>query len=131
MPEKFNLLCSKQFVVRGKRSTVEAITDIFERLRTNNINKLKSICKFLDFKKAFETLDHKLLLQKFSKYSLRALMLAILQDYFSNRTQFVIPAAKKSDLQKIDTGVSQRTLLGTNLILIYITDLQKHFQRFK
>ena len=59
--EKCSLLHSRQFGFRAKRITEEEITDIFEKIRINKSNKIKSICTFLDLKKAFDTVEHKLL----------------------------------------------------------------------
>ena len=74
---------SKQFGFLGKRSTVEAITDTIEKIRIDNSSKIKSICTFLDLKKAFDTVDHKLFLQRCADYGLRGPVLAVLQDDLS------------------------------------------------
>ena len=84
------------------------------------IKAIKKVCTFLDLKKTFDTFDHKLLLQKCADLCLRGPVLAFLQNYFSNRTQFVIAGAKASNLQKIDTGVPQGPVLRPILFLIYI-----------
>ena len=70
-------------------------------------------------------------LYKCANYGLWGPVLAILLDYFFNRTQLVIAAAKKSNLQKIDTGVPQGSVLGPILFFIYLIDLPDEFSEIQ
>ena len=122
--EKFSLLLSKEFGSRETKHCRSIYRYNWKKNRINNSNKIKSIWTFLDSKKAFDAVDHKLLVQKCADYGLRRPVFAILQVYLSSGTQFVIAAAKTSILQNIDTGVSPGSVLGPLLFLIYINDLR-------
>ena len=82
-------------------------------------------------KKALDTVDHKIFRYKCANYGLWGPVLTILLDYFFNKTQLVIAAAKKSNLQKIDTGVPQGSELGPILFLIYLIELPDEFSEIQ
>ena len=75
---------------------------------------------FLDFSKAFDTVDHTILLQKLNFYGLKG---TILSWYLSNRKQYVTYNSIKSTTEKINCGVPQGSILSPLLFLIYINDL--------
>ena len=86
---------------------------------------------FVDFQKAFDTVDHKILLHKLEYYEIRGICKDWFKFYLSDRKQFVSINGYNSDLMPVDCGVPQGSVLGPLLFLIYINDLHKAIQYCK
>ena len=78
---------------------------------------------FLDFSKAFNTVDHEILLDKFDHYGIRGCALSWFRSYLSHIFQYVTYNGSQSSLQLIKCGVPQGSILGPLPLLVYINDL--------
>ena len=85
----------------------------------------------MDLSKAFDTIDHKILMSKLQHYGVRGLPLQLLHTYLSNRSQKVLFNGKMSKSLSLNCGVPQGSILGLLLFLIYVNDFPKCLTRGK
>ena len=120
--EKFSLLYCKQFGFRAKHSTVDALVEFTEMVRFNRTtNEVRTF--FLDLSKAFDRIDHNLLIRKLENYGIRDNPLNWFKSYLKGRIQRVKLNNVSSGWEEIVCGAPQGSILGPLLFIIYVNDM--------
>ena len=108
---KFKILYEYQFGFREGHSTTQALTEITDRLKNAMDGKQLSCGIFIDLTKAFDTVDHNILLRKMFNYGIRGNVHNLFKSYLSNRQQYVRVNNTNSDLKPVKYGVHQGSVL--------------------
>ena len=127
--EDLNCIYSLQFGFRKKHSTNHALIEITETIRQALDNKKFACGIFVDLQKAFDTVNHDILVAKLEHYGIRGSANQWFASYLKNRTQFVSILGYDSSVKPINHGVPQGSFLGPLLLLLYINDLHLQEQQ--
>ena len=118
-----NILSDNQYGFRKERSTSLAIFDVLKNLHENWNQKNFSGCVFIDFSRAFDSIDHTILAEKLKLYGFDENSLRFMKNYISNRTQKTIVNGCTSTSAHVTYGTAQGSILGPLIFILYVNDV--------
>ncbi|CAB3994109.1 RNA-directed DNA polymerase from mobile element jockey [Paramuricea clavata] len=118
-----DIICKQQFGFRPNHSTETALLKCTDQWLLNMDKGMANGVLFLNLKKAFDTVDHSILLQKLYQYGIKGTPLKLLASYLNNRKQVCVINNNKSGQETVQCRVPQGSNLGPLLFSLYINDL--------
>ena len=122
-----NLLSRKQFGFISGRSTVTQLLNYFDKCAETISNGGVVDSIYFDFAKAFDTVNHKILLGKLHHYGVRGNVLQLIESYLTDREQCVEVNNTTSGYEPVLHGVPQGSISGPLFFMIYINDITHNF----
>lgn len=121
--DRFQILTSAQYGFRKHMSTESALLAQKEYILENFENKNMVLGIFLDFTKAFDLINHDILLLKLEHYGFRGNVLSLISSYLQHRSQYVDVNHNYSTVRPVKSGVPQGSILGPFLFILYVNEL--------
>jgi hypothetical protein len=121
----YKLLYELQFGFREKYNTNLAMIHLIDKISTEINDNNFVLGLFIDLRKAFDTVNHEILLKKLHYHGIRGISLKWFESYLKNRKQYVQFNNKMSEEQTIKCGVPQGSILGPLLFILYMNDFSK------
>jgi hypothetical protein len=122
--EMNKFLYEYQFGFRKNHSTVHAVMEVIDAIYEHCDNNEITMGIYIDLQKAFDTVNHEILIQKLENCGVRGTVLEWFSNYLSNRKQYTVLLNNESTLESVKLGVPQGSVLGQLLFLIYVNDIQ-------
>src|SRR5437899_2784548 len=120
---KFEISNPAQYGFRKKHSTYMAMLNLYDKVSEAVDKNEFSVGVFIDLSKAFDTINHDILIRKLDMYGVRGIPNLLIKSYLNNRKQYVNYNNCTSTLKPIQCGVPKGSILGPLLFLLYINDM--------